>query len=125
MKPAAEQIFESGCVFVQDNVDIEGEHQNVPMSVHVPNRKDKDVSDKAAKNLPTRSVNNATRDVNIRGTVNGIKMVTNPACTYQNVMVLRNRSAKSQKSDDSKKRKTHQLPPQDEFQNVFGIDGLN
>ena len=38
MKPVAEQIFESGCVFVQDNVDIEGDRQIVPMSVHVPNR---------------------------------------------------------------------------------------
>ena len=40
-------------------------------------------------------------------------------------MVLRNHSMKSQKTDDSKKRKNRQVPPQDVFQNVFGIDGLN
>ena len=83
------------------------------------------MSDKSVPNLPAKSVNDLTRDVNVRGTVNGIEIVTNPTPTYQNVMVLRNHSVKSQKMDDSKKRKNRQVPPQDVFQNVFGIDGLN
>ena len=125
MKPAAEQIFESGCVFVQDNVDIEGDRQNVPMSVHVTTRQEKNASDKSVTNLPTKSVNDATNDVNVRGAVSEIEIVTNPTPAYQNAMVLRNRSVKSQKTDDSKKRKNRQVPPQDELQNLFGIDGLN
>ena len=87
MKPAAEQIFESGCVLVQDNVNIEEDRQNVPMSVHITTRQEKNASDRSVTNLPTKSVNDATNDINIRGVVSEIEMVTNPTPAYEIVQV--------------------------------------
>ena len=114
MKPTRDQIFESGYVFVEENADVEGDHQNVPMSVHVPTQRGNYVPKTSTTNVPIKLVHDATRGVDVRGTVNGIDMFDIPSPTYQNIIVLRNRSVKSHKPDDFKKRKKLQVPPQDD-----------